>query len=174
MPLEQSGLRVQKGRALWGRQRRSGRAPGRAGHRSWGERSDREGADRGGRWLPPLPCVRRSSGGPEAPLPLSRGGDAREAGPARRTAGKRRQEKVHNGAFHREPVARCQDRLRGGQHAGVGLPCALPLLPVPCLPASLLGRAAAAAAAVAAAAVWTLLPVCPLRLWLPWKRKRRQ
>lgn len=132
--MEPSGLRVQKGRAPWGRQQRSGWAPGRAGHRSRGERSGREGADRGGHWLPPLPSVRLVSGCPEAPLPLSQGGDAREAGPARRTAGKRRQEKVHNGAFHREPVARCQDRLRGGQHAGVGLPCALPLLPVPCLP----------------------------------------
>lgn len=93
-----------------------------------------EGTDRGRRWLPTLPGVHPASDCLEAPLPLSQGGDAREAGPVRRTAGKRQQEKVHNGAFHRQPVARCQDRLRGGQHAGVGLPCALPRPPVPCLP----------------------------------------
>lgn len=33
----------------------------------------------------------------------------RARSPARSGAGKRRQERVHNGAFHWEPVARCQD-----------------------------------------------------------------
>lgn len=47
---------------------------------------------------------------PADPVPLSQGGTrARRArSPARWRAGKRLQEKVHNGAFHREPVARCQ------------------------------------------------------------------
>ncbi|KAH0511595.1 Active breakpoint cluster region-related protein [Microtus ochrogaster] len=117
--LEQSGLRVQKGRALCGQQR-SGRAPGRTRQRAWGEQSGDRGRNEPRRVLAIDPALHSSTSRfPEAPLPLSQGGDAREAGPARRTAGKRQQEKVHNGAFHREPVARCQDRLRGGQHAAL-------------------------------------------------------